>query len=107
MGMDDSYQNTIWDENMAQIETPLILSPNSHYVHNQNMALYPYNLTAFQGGSSTSNSHHHSTSVTGNSGPDSVDNIFIDTMNENLDETTLFETHSRKLMMFLLNSKNS
>lgn len=54
MGMDETYHQNVFDENMALIDTPLIASSNTHYSHHHHhhhkAVTYPYNLTAFQGG---------------------------------------------------------
>lgn len=101
MGMDDSYSHRLWDDNMALVETPLILPANSHYSHHYNAALYPYNLTAFQGGSSNYPSSGNgngngagSSSIMTSSSSSSVDNIFIDTMNGDIEENVIQEKHS-------------
>lgn len=99
MGMDDTYSNRLWSDSMALVETPLILSANSHYNHHFNTALYPYNLSAFQGGSGSSNSntggvngYSYPEHINGSGGsPSSVDNIFIDTDGE---ENAIFDKHS-------------
>lgn len=97
--MDDSYSNRLWSDSMALVETPLILSANSHYNHHFNTALYPYNLSAFQGGSGSSNSntggvngYSYQEHINGSGGGSSggVDNIFIDTDG---DENGIFDKH--------------
>lgn len=37
------------DENNIAVETPLLPPQSTYYSHQQNNAVYPYNLTAFQG----------------------------------------------------------
>ena len=90
MGMDDTYANRLWSDSMALVETPLILPANSHYNHHFNTALYPYNLSAFQGGSGSSNSnsggagssYSYPEHINGSGGGSNVDNIFIDSDGE-------------------------
>lgn len=65
MGVDDTYHQHLFDENMALIEMPLIAPVSTHYQHHQrHNVYYPYNLTAFQNGPS-------------------MDNVVIDTGNGN------------------------
>lgn len=53
MGVDDTYNQHLFDENMALIEMPLIAPVSTHYQHHQrHNVYYPYNLTAFQTGPS-------------------------------------------------------
>lgn len=100
MGMDDSYSNRLWSDSMALVETPLILSANSHYNHHFNTPLYPYNLSAFQGGSGSSSSNsggvngysypEHINGSGGGGASSGVDNIFIDTDTE---DNAIFDKH--------------
>uniref|UniRef100_A0A1B0CRK1 GDNF/GAS1 domain-containing protein n=2 Tax=Lutzomyia longipalpis TaxID=7200 RepID=A0A1B0CRK1_LUTLO len=71
MGMDDNFHNRLFDENMVLVDTPLIAPPSSQYSNLYNAGIYPYNLTAFQSGSSMS----------------SMENMLIDTM-DNLEKHT-------------------
>lgn len=86
MGMDDSSMNRLWSDSMALVESPLVLSANSHYNHHFNTALYPYNLSAFQGGSGSSNSNANGANgfsypehINGSGGSGGLDNILVDT----------------------------
>lgn len=69
MGMDDNFHNRLFDENMVLVDTPLIAPPSSQYSNLYTAGIYPYNLTAFQSGSSMS----------------SMENMLIDTM-DNLEK---------------------
>lgn len=103
MGMDDAYSSRPWSDSMALVETPLILPANSHYNHHFNTAIYPYNLSVFQGGSGSGNSNSHGNGAGGNGhsypehingsggGSSSVDNIFIDT---DVEDNAIFEKPS-------------
>ncbi|XP_055716353.1 uncharacterized protein LOC129810103 isoform X4 [Phlebotomus papatasi] len=71
MGMDDNFHNRLFDENMVLVDTPLIAPPSSQYSNLYTAGIYPYNLTAFQSGSSMS----------------SMENMLIDTM-DNLEKHT-------------------
>ncbi|XP_055716352.1 uncharacterized protein LOC129810103 isoform X3 [Phlebotomus papatasi] len=75
MGMDDNFHNRLFDENMVLVDTPLIAPPSSQYSNLYTAGIYPYNLTAFQSGSSMS----------------SMENMLIDTM-DNLEKHSNLDT---------------
>lgn len=52
IGMDDNYHQSVFDESMELIQTPLIAPSSTHYLHHHKVVSYPYNITAFQGGNS-------------------------------------------------------
>ncbi|GAB0094871.1 glial cell line-derived neurotrophic family receptor-like, isoform E [Sergentomyia squamirostris] len=76
MGTDDNFHNRLFDENMVLVETPLIAPPSSQYSNLYTAGIYPYNLTAFQSGSSMS----------------SMENMLIDTM-DNLEKHGNIDSH--------------
>lgn len=45
MGMDENYSKML-DENMAQVDSPLVAPANSHFRQHYKTALYPYNITS-------------------------------------------------------------
>lgn len=47
MEYDDEHHLRLFDENMSQVETPLITTSSVHYPTHQQTAIYPYNLTGF------------------------------------------------------------
>lgn len=49
MGVDENSLLRLLDENLGHVETPLVASSNSHYLHHQPTAVYPYNVTGFPG----------------------------------------------------------
>lgn len=56
MSVADTYHHQhLFDENMVQIEMPLIAPVSMHYPHHRHNVYYPYNLTGFQSGPSVDN----------------------------------------------------
>ncbi|KAG4075847.1 hypothetical protein HA402_003673, partial [Bradysia odoriphaga] len=56
MSVADTYHHQhLFDENMVQIEMPLIAPVSMHYPHHRHNVYYPYNLTGFQSGQSVDN----------------------------------------------------